>query len=197
MTVTAKEELYNLSEESREEQNSPGESLSKEDVVSAIHEYDVSKQKEQQEAQQEQREREIQQKRHEEEQELLEVSNTVKAALQEEMGKDKDFAKLVRDSDLPGALVEYIAEIGEAEEAPLIVRELSNNEEYQQNLKRSKTPVGIKRLLSKVRKDILTGGSQGNIPPMLKKNIPNYNPNTTALDYDQDFYSDLAMRHGI
>jgi hypothetical protein len=113
------------------------------------------------------------------------------------MAKDKDFAKLVQNTDLPGNLVEYIAEVGEAEEAPLIVRELANNEEYQQILKRSKTPIGIKRLISKVRKDILTGGSQGKIPPMLQKNIPNYNPNTTTLDYDQDFYSDLAMRHGI
>ena len=197
MTATAKQELYDLAEQSREDQETPREPLSKDDVVSAIHEYDISKQKSQETAEQEQRQRDIEQKRNEEQQELLEISETVKASLKEEMAKDKDFAKLVQNSDLPGNLVEYIAEVGEAEEAPLIVRELANNEEYQQTLKRSKTPVGIKRLISKVRKDILTGGTQGKIPPMLKKNIPNYNPNTTTLDYDQDFYSDLAMRHGI
>jgi len=197
MTATAKQELYDLADQSREDQETPREPLSKDDVVSAIHEYDISKQKSQETAEQEQRQRDIEQKRNEEQQELLEISETVKASLKEEMAKDKDFAKLVQNSDLPGNLVEYIAEVGEAEEAPLIVRELANNEEYQQTLKRSKTPVGIKRLISKVRKDILTGGTQGKIPPMLKKNIPNYNPNTTTLDYDQDFYSDLAMRHGI
>ena len=197
MTATAKQELYDLADQSREDQETPREPLSKDDVVSAIHEYDISKQKSQETAEQEQRQRDIEQKRNEEKQELLEISETVKASLKEEMAKDKDFAKLVQNSDLPGNLVEYIAEVGEAEEAPLIVRELANNEEYQQTLKRSKTPVGIKRLISKVRKDILTGGTQGKIPPMLKKNIPNYNPNTTTLDYDQDFYSDLAMRHGI
>jgi hypothetical protein len=197
MTATAKQELYDLAEQSREDQETPREPLSKDDVVSAIHEYDISKQKSQETAQQEQRQRDIEQRRSEEKQELLEISETVKVSLKEEMAKDKDFAKLVQNTDLPGNLVEYIAEVGEAEEAPLIVRELANNEEYQQILKRSKTPVGIKRLISKVRKDILTGGSQGKIPPMLQKNIPNYNPNTTTLDYDQDFYSDLAMRHGI
>jgi hypothetical protein len=197
MTATAKQELYDLADQSREDLETPREPLSKDDVVSAIHEYDISKQKSQETAEQEQRQRDIEQRRNEEKQELLEISETVKASLKEEMAKDKDFAKLVQNSDLPGNLVEYIAEVGEAEEAPLIVRELANNEEYQQTLKRSKTPVGIKRLISKVRKDILTGGTQGKIPPMLKKNIPNYNPNTTTLDYDQDFYSDLAMRHGI
>ncbi len=197
MTATAKQELYDLADQSREDQETPREPLSKDDVVSAIHEYDISKQKSQETAEQEQRQRDIEQRRNEEKQELLEISETVKASLKEEMAKDKDFAKLVQNTDLPGNLVEYIAEVGEAEEAPLIVRELANNEEYQQTLKRSKTPVGIKRLISKVRKDILTGGTQGKIPPMLKKNIPNYNPNTTTLDYDQDFYSDLAMRHGI
>ena len=197
MTATAKQELYDLAEQSREDQESPRQHLSKDDVVSAIHEYDISKQKSQEQALQEQRQRDIEQRRQEEKQELLEISETVKVSLKEEMAKDKDFAKLVQNSDLPGNLVEYIAEIGEADEAPLIIRELANNEEYQQTLKRSKTAVGIKRLISKVRKDVLTGGSQGNIPPMLKKNIPNYNPNTTTLDYDQDFYSDLAMRHGI
>jgi hypothetical protein len=197
MTATAKQELYDLAEQAREDQESPRQPLSKDDVVSAIHEYDISKQKSQETAQQAQRQRDIEQRRNEEKQELLEISETVKASLKEEMAKDKDFAKLVQNTDLPGNLVEYIAEIGEAEEAPLIIRELANNEEYQQTLKRSKTAVGIKRLISKVRKDVLTGGSQGDIPPMLKKNIPNYNPNTTTLDYDQDFYSDLAMRHGI
>ena len=195
--TTARQELYDLAEEPSNQETSSNENLTKEDVVSAIHEYSTSQQKAQEQAEQEKRQREIQQRRAEEQQELAEVSEVVKTSLKEEMSKDKDFAKLVQNSDLPGGLIDYIAEVGEPEEAALIIRELANNDEYQQSLKRSKTEVGVKRLIGKIRKDVLTGGSQGKIPPMLKKNIPNYNYNTTSSSYDQDYYADLAMRHGI
>lgn len=196
--TTARQELYDLAEDSTQEAPPPGKtSLTKDDVVSAIHEYTTQQQQAQQKAEQEQRQKAQAQKRQQEQQELQEVAEVVKTSLKEEMSKDKDFAKLVQSSDLPGGLVDYIAEVGEPEEAPLIIRELANNDEYKQTLKRSKTEVGMKRLISKIRKDVLTGGSQGKIPPMLRKNIPSYNPNTNPSDYDQDYYSDLAMRHGI
>ncbi len=194
---TARDELYELSEETQPKTPPASESLTKDDVVSAIHEYSTSQQKAYEEAQQNERKRTFEQQRMQEEEELKEVSEVVKTSLKEEMSKDKDFAKMVQSSDLPGELIDYIAEIGEPEEAVLIVRELANNDEHKNTLKRSKTKVGIKRLIGKIRKDVLTGGSQGHIPPMLKKNIPNYNPNTQASDYDHSFYSDLAVRHGI
>ena len=194
--TTARQELYDLAEDSSHE-SSPKESLTKEDVVSAIHEYSTSQQKAQEEAELNKRREALDRQKAQEQQELQEISQQVKASLQEEMSKDKDFAKLVQTSDLPGNLVDYIAEVGDAEEAPLIIRELANNDDYQESLKRSKTQVGIKRLIGKIRRDVLTGGSQGKIPPMLQKNIPTYNPNTSPSNADQDYYSDLAMRHGI
>ena len=194
--TTARQELYDLAEDSSQE-SSPKESLTKEDVVSAIHEYSTSQQKAQEEAELNKRREALDRQKAQEQQELQEISQQVKASLQEEMSKDKDFAKLVQTSDLPGNLVDYIAEVGDAEEAPLIIRELANNDDYQESLKRSKTQVGIKRLIGKIRRDVLTGGSQGKIPPMLQKNIPTYNPNTSPSNADQDYYSDLAMRHGI
>jgi len=194
--TTARQELYDLAEDSSHE-SSPKESLTKEDVVSAIHEYSTSQQKAQEEAELNKRREALDRQKAQEQQELQEISQQVKASLQEEMSKDKDFAKLIQTSDLPGNLVDYIAEVGDAEEAPLIIRELANNDDYQESLKRSKTEVGIKRLIGKIRRDVLTGGSQGKIPPMLQKNIPTYNPNTSPSNADQDYYSDLAMRHGI
>lgn len=196
MTTTARQELYDLAEEPTREET-PKESLTKEDVVSAIHEYSTQAQKAQEEAEQSKRREQLSRQQAQENQELQEISEAVKTSLKEEMSKDKDFAKLVQSSDLPGALVDYIAEIGEPEEAPLIVRELAHNDEYQESLKRSKTVLGMKRLIGKIRRDVLTGGSQGKVPPMLQKDIPYYNPNTSPSNYDQDYYSDLAMRHGI
>ena len=194
--TTARQELYDLAEDPSQD-SPPKESLKKDDVVSAIHEYSTSQQKAQEEAEQTKRRETLDRQKAQEQQELQEISQQVKASLKEEMSKDKDFAKLVQTSDLPGNLVDYIAEVGEAEEAPLIIRELASNDEFQESLKRSKTQVGIKRLIGKIRRDVLTGGSQGKIPPMLQKSIPTYNPNTSPSNYDQDYYSDLAMRHGI
>jgi hypothetical protein len=194
--TTARQELYDLAEDPSQD-SPPKESLTKDDVVSAIHEYSTSQQKAQEEAEQNKRRETLDRQKAQEQQELQEISEQVKASLKEEMSKDKDFAKLVQTSDLPGNLVDYIAEVGDAEEAPLIIRELASNDEYQESLKRSKTQVGIKRLIGKIRRDVLTGGSQGKIPPMLQKSIPTYNPNTSPSNYDQDYYSDLAMRHVI
>jgi len=193
---TAREELYDLADQSSAD-TPKSQGLTKDDVLSAIKEYDMEQQEEKKQADLEKRQQAIEQKERQEKEALQEVAAIVKTSLQEEMSKDRDFAKLVQSSDLPGGLVEYIAEVGEPEEAPLIIREIANNDEYKASLKRAKTEFGLKKLIGKVRKDVLTGGSQGNIPPMLKKNIPQYNPNTSPSDYDKDYYSDLAMRQGI
>ena len=194
---TAREELYQLADENSDGEKANTQNLTKDDVVSAIHEYSTEQSRKQQEQEQEKRQQTLTQKRQEEQEELQEVVDVVKSSLKEEMDKDKDFAKLVRSSDLPGNLVEYIAEVGEPEEAHLIIRELAGNDEYQDALKRCKTEMGTKRLIGKIRKDVLTGGTQAKIPPMLKKSIPTYNANVSPSDYDKDYYSDLAMRHGI
>ena len=86
--------------------------------------------------------------------------------------------------------------MGDPEEAPLMIREIANNPEYQQTLKNSKTEVGVKRLLSKVRKSILIGGHP-HVPDMIKKDIPKYNINNSPSDYDTDYISSLAESYGI
>ena len=193
---SARDELYDLAESEKDSSAETAKPSIKEDVSSAIEDYFTQQQEAAKQAEQNERQQKIEEQKAREQQELSEVSAVVKKSLQEEMSKDKQFAELVQNSDLPGGLIDYIAEVGDPEEAPLIVREIANNEEYKQKLKRSKTEVGVKRLLSQVRKTILIGGSP-QVPEIIKKNIPNYNYNNSPSDYDKDYMSDLAMRHGI
>ena len=65
---------------------------------------------------------------------------------------------------MPSGLIDYIAEIGEPEEAPLIVKELANNEEYKQKLKNAQTEMGVKKVLKKVRAAVLTGSGPQGVP---------------------------------
>jgi len=191
---TAREELYQLSEES-ETQQPPSV---KTEVREAIEDYAQQQQKAQEDKEESERQRKLQAKQQAEQEELQESSQAVVQALKEEMGKDKEFEKLIKRQDLPSSIVESIAEVSDADEASLIVRELANNEEFQDSLKRAKTSMGQKRVIGKIRKEILTGGSnKQKIPTMLEKSIPQYNPNNSHSSYDDDYYDDVAMRHGI
>lgn len=195
--MTIREELSELTgENSQAAQKQPKTSV-KDEVYNALQEFTKEQKKSVEEAEKNEKMRVFEQQRLQEQQDRDEVAQLVKSSLQEEMQKDRDFKKTIQNSDLPGALVDYIAEVGEADEAPLIVRELAGNDEYQQTLKRAKSSIGVKRLISKIRKQILTGGNNGQVPPMLKKNIPSYNPNSNPSDYDQSYYSELAVKHGI
>lgn len=193
---SARDELYDLAETEKTSGGQPAENTTKEAVTSAIDDYFSKKEEAAQEAEQGERRRKIEEQKAREQQELSEVAAVVKQSLQEEMSKDKQFAELVQNSDLPGGLIDYIAEVGEPEEAALIIREIANNEEYKQKLKKTNTEVGVKRLLSKVRKAVLLGGKPY-VPEIIKKDIPNYNYNNSPSDYDKNYISDLAMRHGI
>ena len=196
MSTSPRDELYDLAETEKTSGEQIAEHTTKEAVTSAIDDYFSKKDQAAEEAEQGERRRKIEEQKAREQQELSEVSAVVKQSLQEEMGKDKQFAELVQNSDLPGGLIDYIAEVGEPEEAALIIREIANNEEYKQKLKKTNTEVGVKRLLSKVRKSILLGGVP-QVPAILKKDIPNYNYNNSPSDYDKNYISDLALRHGI
>ena len=191
-----REELYELSETSEKEE-SPKENLTKKDVSEAIGGYFDQQKKAKEEAELAERQRKLEEQNQREQQELNQISQVVKKSLQEQIAKDKDFAALVEKSDLPSGLIDYIAEIGEPEEAPLIVKELANNEEYKQKLKNAQTEMGVKKLLKKVRASVLVGGGPQGIPEMTKKNIQQYNYNNSPSDYDKNYYSDLGMRHGI
>jgi hypothetical protein len=197
---TARDELQELADESSyaQENQSPPQASVKEDVREAIEDYALEQHKAQQEAEANERQRQMQAKQQAEQEELQASSQAVVAALKEEMEKDQDFTKLVKSNDLPASLVENIAEVADADEAGLIVRELAGNEEFQDSLKRAKTTIGQKRIIGKIRKEILTGGAnKQKIPTMLKKSIPQYNPNNSSSSFDEDYYDDVALRHGI
>ena len=195
--TTARQELYDLADNAVDQESSKSqENLTKEDVSSAIDSYFTQQQQALQEAESQERRRQENIKQQQAEQELREVSEQVKTSLQEEMKKDQSFAKLVQETDLPGKIIDYIAEVGEADEAPLIIRELAQNDQFQQKLKNTRTALGVKRLMSQVRKNVLLGGRQ-TIPPMLERNIPQYNVNTAPNGYEKSYISDVATRHGI
>ena len=142
-----------------------------------------------------------QQKMHQqrEQQSLQEAAAPVIESLKKEMSQDKSFANLVEDNnEFPESLIQFCAEVGEPEEAPGIIRELARNEDYRKQLNRADTEVKMRRLISKIRKDILTGGANGKIPPMLQKSIPQFNPNNyNNTSADNSYYKEVARRHGI
>ena len=191
-----RQELYDLSQDTEGDQSAQ-ENLTKKDVSEAIDGYFEKQKKAKEEAELAERQRKVEEQNQREQQELNQISQVVKKSLQEQIAKDKDFAALVEKSDLPSGLIDYIAEIGEPEEAPLIVKELANNEEYKQKLKNTQTEIGVKKLLKKVRASVLVGGGPQGIPEMTKKNIQQHNYNNSPSDYDKNYYSDLGMRHGI
>lgn len=197
---TAQAELYDLANQQQGE-NTPNNTMSdeaftKKDLDKGLDKYFTNQQRSLEEAEKNERIRKTEEQNLYEKQELQEVTNSVRSSLQKEMQGDKEFAKLVQTTDLPGSIISFIAETADPEDAPLIIRELANNDEYKQTLKNTKTKVGVKKLLNKVNKAVLMGGVQ-KMPPMAMQNIPQYNYNNSPTDYDKNFYSDLAMRHGI
>ena len=193
---TTRQELYDLAENANPEKGEQ-ENLSKKDITEAIDGYFEKQKQSQEEAELADRQRKIQEQQQREEQELSQISQIVKKSLQEQIAKDKDFAALVEKSDLPSGLIDYIAEIGEPEEAPLMVKELANNEEYKQKLKNAQTEIGVKKILKKVRASVLQVGTPRGVPDMLKQSIPQYNYNNSPADYDKNFYRNLGMSQGI
>lgn len=192
----ARQELYDLAE-NIEPEKAEQENLSKKDISEAIDGYFEKQKQSQEEAELADRQRKIEEQQQREQQELQQISQIVKKSLQDQIAKDKDFATLVEKSDLPSGLIDYIAEIGEPEEAPLIVKELANNEEYKQKLKNAQTEMGVKKVLKKVRAAVLTGGGPQGVPEILKKSVPQYNYNNSPTDYDKNFYRNLGMSQGI
>lgn len=195
------QDLHGLSENNQSQPNgaeSPQGDISQvvqDAMQQAMHE------KEQQQKEAAYQKRLAQQKAYQqrEQQAIQEATAPVVEALKKEMSEDKSFQHLVEDNaEFPESLIQYCAETGEPEEAPGIIRELANNEDYRRQLDRADTEVKMRRLINKIRKDILTGGSQGKIPQMLQKNIPQFNPNNSNnVSADNSFYKDVARRHGI
>jgi len=128
---------------------------------------------------------------------LQEATAPVIKAIQQEIQKDKGFAQLIEENqDFPESLIQYCAEVGEPEEAPAILRELASNDTYRKQLEKADTEFKLRRLISKIQRDILTGGTQGQVPAMLTSSIAQLNPNTAQNSDTRDF-KDIAIRHGL
>jgi len=128
---------------------------------------------------------------------LQEATAPVIKAIQEEIQKDKNFEQLIEDNqDFPESLIQYCAEVGEPEEAPGILRELASNDAYRKQLEKADTEIKMRRLISKIQRDIITGGSQGKVPAMLTSSIAQMNPNTAQNSETRNF-RDVAIRHGL
>ena len=155
--------------------------------------------KQKQDADYQKRLSQIQAQKQRENQAVQEAMAPVIKSIQKEMEQDKSFAKLIEDNqDFPESLINYCAETAEPEEAPAIIRELANNDDYRKQLTKADTELKKRRLINKVHRDILTGGHQGKVPPMLQKSIPQLNPNTSnTVTASQSFYKDVARRHGL
>lgn len=186
-----------------ESQESGMEKHSREDISYVVQEAMQQalneKEKQQKEAAYQKRVAQQQMQLKREEDSLKEAAVPVMDALKKEMSQDKNFRNLIEDNhDFPESLIQFCAEAGEPEEAPGIIRELANNEDYRRQLNKADTEVKMRRLISKIRKDVLTGGTRGKIPPMLSKNIPQFNPNNSNnISADNSYYREIARRHGI
>lgn len=193
------QELSGLSNTSQQHADTGSQENISEVVQNAMHQAFHEKEQQQKEAAYQKRLSQQEAQKQREQQALQEATQPVIDSLKKEMQNDKSFAHLVEDNqDFPESLINYCAEVGEPEEAPGIIRELANNDDYRRQLNKADTEVKKRRLINKIRKDILTGGSQGKIPPMLQKNIPQFNPNNSSnASLDNSFYKDIAKRHGI
>ena len=195
-------ELMSNGSAASEDQPSPGPKGNQE-ISQAVQEAMDSaferQEKQKQDADYQKRLSQIQSQKQRENQALQEATAPVIQSIQKEMEQDKSFAHLIEDNkDFPETVIQYCAESMEPEEAPSIIRELANNDDYRRQLNKADTELKMRRLINKIHRDILTGGSQGKIPEMLQKSIPQLNPNTSnSVSSDQTFYKDVARRHGL
>ena len=189
----------NTHSENKPSQGSQGNAEISQAVQDAMQASFESQEKQKQDAEYQKRLSQIQSQKQRENQALQEATAPVIKAIQNEMEKDKSFAHLIEDNkDFPESVIHYCAESVEPEEAPAIIRELANNDDYRRQLKHADTEIKMRRLINKIHRDILTGGTQGKIPAMLQKSIPQLNPNTSnSVSSDQAFYKDVARRHGL
>lgn len=186
------EELKQLSggEEKKIPESSPS---MKDEILSALQEMRNQERKELEEQQQTENLKKIHQQKAIEDEEVRRVNQELQETCQEVVQKDPDFKKVLADDNLPGNILESLHKIGKIEYAPLVVRELAANEEYQEKLKRIDTKLGRDRFISKMALEIAEGSRQGpsTVHPMMQANIPHINPNSN-YSQTEDMYEELA-----
>ena len=133
-----------------------------------------------------------------EKQEKDEVIAQATEALKTEYQSNPDFKTAIDGKDLQTNIINLVADVAEPEEAIQIIRELANNDEYLEKIKRSRTVAGMHKILKKINKDVLrSSNSHGQISPIVKKNITNYDPNQGDTTNDSDFYDKIFRNIGL
>lgn len=130
--VTAMEELNQLNTEDQNESPESRPSM-KEEMMSALQEMKAQERKAAEQEQKAQNLEKIQRKQALERQEMNEVYKEVQEAYKEEITKDPSFQKVLSEKDLSGDILEYIMEIGDANDALLLFESLL----AMMNIKRS------------------------------------------------------------
>ena len=192
---TAMEELNKLNTE-EESQNSESRPSMKEEMMSALQEMKDQERKSAEEEQQAQNLEKIQRKQALEREEMNEVYQEVQAAYKEEVTKDPSFQKVLSEKELSGDILEYVMEVGDPNDALLVIRELAGSDEYQEKWQKTQTPFGRRRLISKIHKNVLSGSTQNAAHPMIQANVTHLNPNNSYSTTSDD-YADLSQSLGI
>ena len=192
---TAMDELNQLGA-GEESQNSESRPSMKNEMMSALQEMKAQERKAVEEQEQAQNLEKIQRKQSLEREEMNEVYKEVQEAYKEEVTKDPSFQKVLSEKELSGDILEYVMEVGDANDALLVIRELAGNDEYQEKWQKTQTPFGKRRLISKIHKNVLSGSTQNSAHPMIQANVTNLNPNNSYSNTTND-YLDLSQSLGI
>ena len=192
---TAMDELNQLGA-GEESQNSESRPSMKNEMMSALQEMKAQERKAVEEQEQAQNLEKIQRKQALEREEMNEVYKEVQEAYKEEVTKDPSFQKVLSEKELSGDILEYVMEVGDANDALLVIRELAGNDEYQEKWKKTQTPFGRRRLISKIHKNVLSGSTPNSAHPMIQANVTNLNPNNSYSNTTND-YLDLSQSLGI
>jgi len=179
-----------------ESQNSESRPSMKNEMMSALQEMKAQERKAVEEQEQAQNLEKIQRKQALEREEMNEVYKEVQEAYKEEVTKDPSFQKVLSEKELSGDILEYVMEVGDANDALLVIRELAGNDEYQEKWKKTQTPFGRRRLISKIHKNVLSGSTPNSAHPMIQANVTNLNPNNSYSNTTND-YLDLSQSLGI
>lgn len=169
----------------------------KEQVKIALRETQEQRDKENKQQQQNKRREEAQRAHQEEQAQFSKNMEEMVETIKQEAQTDPEFKKIIQNGSFDENLLQYIASVALEDEAPDIIRELAHNEKYREALKKNKGMVGRARLITKVRRDVLTGGSQGEIPEVAKRGIKKYNPNAGTTTEMERSNLEIAQSLGL
>lgn len=193
-----RQELHDLERSSKNDPKESPAAINSENLHSAIEssveasleKMESRKKIEEQNARMEEERKVLEASRQREQDDIQAVKKQVVESINEEAERDPEFAKLINDTRIPTNIVEYISEVCDPDEAPMVLREVIKNSDYQNELSKCVTFTAASKVMKKARKAVLSGQNLGKPPEMIKKNIPVYNPNhAQSASIDDYLYS--------